>query len=308
MTFRELYTRLAPAIVRHHASPSMTAEEATAEAQATLRWVLEERFELSLTDIASGKVSELSADDLASLEKIMLRLEQGEPVQYVLGEATFCGRKFTVKKGVLIPRPETEQLCEWIQADHDNAYCALQPPAPLQVLDIGTGSGCIAVTLALGIDNAHVAACDISGDALLIARENAHRLQARIDLSLHVILAIAADAERSLRDADRWDIIVSNPPYIAEKERADMADNVLQYEPEEALFVPDDDALRFYKAIAVYALTALKAGGELYFEINPTYAAELKAWLAKAGFIGTEIRNDAFGRQRMLKTRRPWNQ
>lgn len=305
MTYRELYTRLAPAILRHHASPSMTPEEGTAEAQATVRLVLEERFGLSLTDIASGKVNELSADDLASLEKIMQRLEAGEPVQYVLGEAEFCGRWFIVETGVLIPRPETEQLVEWIRSDYNLPFCALQPPAPLQVLDIGTGSGCIATSLELGLFNAAVTAWDVSGDALLIARENARRLQAHVNFELVDILEHAASAEDTSPEAERWDIIVSNPPYIAEAERGQMADNVLQYEPATALFVPDDDPLLFYKAIARYAKTALKADGALYFEINPLFADALRQWLEGEGFRHIVVRNDAFGKKRMLKTLRP---
>jgi hypothetical protein len=149
------------------------------EAKAVVRMLLEEAFGLTFTDICCGKVEELSADDRQRLEALMARLRQGEPVQYVLGGACFCGRRFGVAPGVLIPRPETEDLCRTVKSYHNTPFCALQPPAPLQVLDVGTGSGCIAVTLALDLFNAEVTAWDVSGDALVIARCNAHRLGRR---------------------------------------------------------------------------------------------------------------------------------
>ena len=267
------------------------------EAKAIVRMVLEDRFGLTLADIYTDKVTQLSADDASKLEKIMLRLAKGEPVQYVLGSVTFCGRQFGVAPGVLIPRPETELLCEWVINVHDKPYCALQPPTPLRVLDVGAGSGCIAITLSLDMPNTVVSACDISPEALLIARDNAIRLGAAVNFQLKDALQLAATEET-------FDIIVSNPPYICDSERTEMMQNVLDHEPPTALFVPDDDPLRFYRAIAEYGTTALSHGGELYFEINDRFADEVSAMLNALGYAGTEVRTDQFGKQRFVKTMR----
>lgn len=262
-----------------------------AEARAIVRLVLEERFGLTLTDIVSGEVERLPGEAAGTLAALIERIAAGEPVQYVLGEASFCGRTFRVAPGVLIPRPETEELCRMIISRHSQAYCALQPPAPLQILDVGTGSGCIAVTLARDIDHSEVTAWDLSPDALLIARDNAHRLDAAVNLELR-------DALHAPDDHDRWDIIVSNPPYIAEHERQDMAPHVLDHEPGLALFVPDDDPLRFYRAIARYAQQALRRGGELYFEINPRYAENMLELAHELDYVHAELIADAYGKQR----------
>lgn len=268
------------------------------EAQAIVRTVLEVRFGLTPTDVYAGKVNELSTDDAAELEKMMLRLEQSEPVQYVLGEADFMRRCFHVEKGVLIPRPETETLCRWVMEDYDHPYCALRPPKPLSILDVGTGSGCIAITLALDLDNSSVSAWDLSGNALLTARNNALRLEANVNFQ-------CVDIFHPSKGSEEFDIIVSNPPYICEKERGEMERNVLDYEPEEALFVPNDDPLRFYRAIAEYASKALSRGGALYFETNPHYIYKVREALTALGFVGTQLRNDPFGKQRFIKAFRP---
>lgn len=268
------------------------------EAQAIVRTVLEVRFGLTPTDVYAGKVNELSTDDAAELEKMMLRLEQSEPVQYVLGEADFMHRGFHVEKGVLIPRPETETLCRWVMEDYDHPYCALRPPKPLSILDVGTGSGCIAITLALDLDNSSVSAWDLSGNALLTARNNALRLGANVNFQ-------CVDILHPSKRSEEFDIIVSNPPYICEKERGEMERNVLDYEPEEALFVPNDDPLRFYRAIAEYASKTLSRGGALYFETNPHYIYKVREALTALGFVGTQLRNDPFGKQRFIKAFRP---
>lgn len=281
MTYNELWQRL-------------TSIYDEGEAKAIVRMVLDVRFRMSMTDIICGKVTQLSEEDTLSLQKIINQLAQAEPVQYVLGTADFGGRPFHVEPGVLIPRPETEKLCRWITADHNLPYCGLQPPEPLRALDIGTGSGCIAVTLALDLWNAAVSAWDISADALLIARKNAHRLGAKVDFRLQDALHPEGN--------DEWDIIVSNPPYICEKEKEQMAKNVLDYEPQIALFVPDEDPLRFYRAIASYAIDTLRADGALYFEINPIYAAQMQEMLKDVGFRQTVIREDQFGKQRFTKS------
>ena len=286
MTYQDLWHRLVPLY-------------GEGEAQAIIRLVLEVKFGLSLTDIYTGKVNEISRDAAEELNKIMQRLASSEPVQYVLGMETFCGRSFKVAPGVLIPRPETEVLCHWIEADHNHPYCALQPPVPLQVLDVGTGSGCIAVTLALDLYNSAVTAWDISADALLIARDNVHRWDSSVVLQMEDILSISATAKEQ-----KWDIIVSNPPYICDKERSSMAENVLKYEPETALFVPDNAPIKFYRAIAEYGVTALSDEGKLYFETNPLYIYKVKDMLSNLGYKQIELKEDQFGKQRFVKAMR----
>lgn len=280
------------------------------EAQAIVRTVLDALFGMSLTDICLGKVTQLSADDTTRLEKIMQRLEKSEPVQYVLGSEWFAGRLFDVAPGVLIPRPETEDLVKWAcdeakeKEKEDNSkeergkeekevYKKGEVPHP-SILDIGTGSGCIAITVALALPQARVTAWDISTDALDIAAGNAHRLGASVRFEHQ-------DALSAPDDEERWDVIVSNPPYICDRERADMSDNVLSYEPELALFVPDSDPLLFYRAIARYASKALKPGGRLLFETNTAYAHEVAQAMANEGFTAIEVRNDCFGKPRMVK-------
>ena len=262
--------------------------------------MLEVQFGITLPDIYTGKVNELSREAEEELEKIILRLERSEPVQYVLGRETFCGHTFHVAPSVLIPRPETEVLCRWIEEDYNRPYCALQPPMPLQVLDVGTGSGCIAVTLAADLRNSAVTAWDISGDALLIARENVHQYQVRVELKMEDVLQPSASAMQQ-----KFDVIVSNPPYICDKERTDMAGNVLAFEPETALFVPNDDPLRFYRAIAEYGVQALSADGALYFETNPLYIDNVKQMLSELGYKQIELREDQFGKLRFTKAIRP---
>ena len=281
------------------------------EAQAIVRTVLDVLFGMSLTDICLGKVTQLSADDTTRLEKIMQRLEKSEPVQYVLGAEWFAGRLFDVAPGVLIPRPETEELVKWTcdeakeKEKEDNSKeergkeekevskKGEEAPHP-SILDIGTGSGCIAITVALALPQARVTAWDISTDALAIAAGNAHRLGASVRFEHQ-------DALSAPDDEERWDVIVSNPPYICDRERADMSDNVLSYEPELALFVPDNDPLLFYRAIDRYASKALKPGGRLLFETNTAYAHEVAQAMANEGFTAIEVRNDCFGKPRMVK-------
>ena len=287
MTYQDLWHRLTPLYD-------------AGEAQAIVRLVLEVQFGITLTDIYTGKVNELSREAEEELEKIILRLERSEPVQYVLERETFCGRTFHVAPGVLIPRPETEVLCRWIEEDYNRPYCALQPPMPLQVLDVGTGSGCIAVTLAADLRNSAVTAWDISGDALLIARENVHQWQVRVELKMEDALHPSAAAMQQ-----QFDIIVTNPPYICDRERTEMEGNVLAYEPETALFVPDDDPLRFYRAIAEYGVQALSADGVLYFETNPLYINDVKEMLNTLGYKQIELREDQFGKLRFTKAIRP---
>ena len=270
---------------------SLTPLYDAGEAQAIVRTVLDVEYGMTLTDIICGKVNELSSDEERNLEEIITRLQNGEPVQYVLGEADFAGRTFHVEPGVLIPRPETAELCQWIEED----VSSLEADERKQILDICTGSGCIAITLGLTIPNSEVTGWDISEDALRIAQGNVEMLKAgnvRIEYQDALMLPKAAEAA---------DIIVSNPPYICEKEKADMEKNVLEHEPSIALFVPDEDPLKFYRAIAEYASSALKPEGALYFEINPIYEKETRKMLEELGFKDIETQEDAFGKKRMMK-------
>lgn len=298
---------------------SLTPLYDAGEAQAIVRTVLDVEYGMTLTDIICGKVNELSSDEERNLEEIITRLQNGEPVQYVLGEADFAGRTFHVEPGVLIPRPETAELCQWIEEE----VSSLDADDPKQILDICTGSGCIAITLGLTIPNSEVTGWDISEDALRIAQGNVEMLKARnvrieyqdalmlpkvaevaeaaeiSEISEAAEMSEAAEADSAL--AKNWDIIVSNPPYICEKEKADMEKNVLEHEPSIALFVPDEDPLKFYRAIAEYASSALKTGGALYFEINPIYEKETREMLQSLGFKDIETKEDAYGKKRMMK-------
>lgn len=283
MTYDELW---------HHLLPLYDKREA----MAVVRTLLDGLFDFTLTDIVGGKVSELSADEQQELEEKMSRLEKGEPVQYVVGRAWFCGRNFAVSPSVLIPRPETEVLCRRVAADFNRPFCGLQPPKPLRLLDIGTGSGSIAVTLALDVMPSEVSAWDISPDALLIARDNAHCLGAEVNFECYDILNT-----KNLPVDRKFDVIVSNPPYVCDSERATMERNVLDYEPNNALFVPDDDPLLFYRAIAGYAVSALPKGGSLYFECNPVYVGEVADMLRDCGFPVVETFADQFDKERFVK-------
>ena len=272
---------------------SLTPLYDAGEAQAIVRTVLDVEYGMTLTDIICGKVNELSSDEERNLEEIITRLQNGEPVQYVLGEADFAGRTFHVEPGVLIPRPETAELCQWIEEE----VSSLEADDPKQILDICTGSGCIAITLGLNIPNSEVTGWDISEDALRIAQGNVEMLKAgnvRIEYQNALMLP---------KTAETADIIVSNPPYICEKEKADMEKNVLEHEPSIALFVPDEDPLKFYRAIAEYASSALKSEGALYFEINPIYEKETREMLEELGFKDIETKEDAFGKKRMMKAK-----
>ena len=280
---------------------SLTPLYDAGEAQAIVRTVLDVEYGMSLTDIICGKVNELSSDEERNLEEIITRLQNGEPVQYVLGEADFAGRTFHVEPGVLIPRPETAELCQWIEEE----VSSLETDERKQILDICTGSGCIAITLGLNIPNSEVTGWDISEDALRIAQGNVEMLKAgnvRIEYQDALMLPKATEAESSLSKG--WNIIVSNPPYICEKEKADMEKNVLEHEPSIALFVPDEDPLKFYRAIAEYASSALKPEGALYFEINPIYEKETREMLEELGFKDIETKEDAFGKKRMMKAKK----
>ena len=292
----------------------------TDEAKAIVRWMLGIRFGLSLTDIVCGKLDELDEAEQSELEGMMQRLEKAEPVQYVVGVAEFCGRTFHVEPGVLIPRPETGEMVRWMLEERGciEESGKRKEERDYQVLDVGTGSGCIAITLALEMPQAKVTAWDISEKALSIAKKNAEALGAEVTFEKRDALN-HGDRHSDLRCAtiiepvpmihpvpmiQQWDAIVSNPPYVCQKEAAAMERHVLEHEPHLALFVPDDDPLRFYRAIAKYGQKTLKPNGLLYFELNPLYASETESMVRELGFVETEIRQDMFGKQRFLKAKK----
>lgn len=284
MTYSEIWHRIA------------TSYE-DGEARTIARILIEELFGLSYTDIVCGATDQLSADDTLRLDTAVRRIEQGEPLQHVLGYADFCGNHFGVNASVLIPRPETEWLVdegERLMNDASNAA----PSAPKRILDIGTGSGCIAISLKLRLGEAYVEAWDISEEALRTAESNAKALKAEVAFCKR-------DALRAEESVAPWDLIVSNPPYICDSERADMDDNVLLHEPHTALFVPDDDPLRFYRAIARYALRSLSNGGSLLFECNTRYAEATGEMMREMGFEDVTVNDDCFGLPRFVKGSSP---
>lgn len=258
----------------------------TTEGYALYRLVMEECFGLTHTDILLGKDNQISEENQARLLEITGRLLKNEPVQYVLGYADFCGHRFAVRPGVLIPRPETELL---VQKALELGY-GMEGVTEPEALDIGTGSGCIAVSMALA--GCRVTAMDISEEALGIAMQNATALNAEVVFVHENIL-------QPSRTAQQWHVIVSNPPYICLHEAEAMERNVLDYEPHNALFVPDTDPLIFYRAIASYAMSHLSAGGWLCLEINQAYPDEMEKLLSSFGFKDVTIQKDQYGKDRI---------
>lgn len=274
------------------------------------RMLLEDLFGLSFADILCGATEHLSDADTLRLQQSVARLLDAEPLQYVTGTAFFCGHPFHVAPGVLIPRPETE----WIV---DTAVNLVTSSAP-RILDIGTGSGCIAtsISLALADRHCHTEAWDISEDALRIAADNAERLGADVKFRRRDALRLEEDfpAEENQSGAEvliadnassaSWDVIVSNPPYICNREAADMHANVLRHEPHLALFVPDTDPLLFYRAIASYAMRSLRKGGWLLFECNTLYAHDTAQMASDMGFAKSVVEDDCFGKPRFVKAQK----
>lgn len=280
------------------------------EAKAMTRMLLEDLFSLSFADILCGATEHLSDADTLRLQQSVARLLDAEPLQYVTGTAFFCGHPFHVAPGVLIPRPETE----WIV---DTAVGIVTASAP-RILDIGTGSGCIATSISLALVDKHcyTEAWDISEDALRIAADNAERLGADVKFRRRDALRLEEDfpAEENQSGAEvliadnassaSWDVIVSNPPYICNREAADMHANVLRHEPHLALFVPDTDPLLFYRAIASYAMRSLRKGGWLLFECNTLYAHDTAQMAADMGFATSVVEDDCFGKPRFVKAQK----
>lgn len=255
------------------------------EAANLSRIVCCEMLGQSHIDYYLGKDMILSPKDEKELESILSRLCNFEPIQYVQGTARFLGCTFRVAPGVLIPRPETEELVERM----------LEEVAPAsRILDIGTGSGCIAVTLSKELPEAEVTAWDISGEALAIAGDNNRLLQTSVQFVQHDVLTYQPTED------EYFDVIVSNPPYVTETEKKDMEPNVLNWEPSGALFVPDSDPLRFYRRIGELGRSMLTVGGRLYFEINRAFGEAVASMLRKQGYTNVRIRKDISGNDRYV--------
>ena len=240
-------------------------------------------------DIYMGKDIILSACKQRELENIIFRLQKNEPIQYIRGYAEFCGRNFRGAPGVLIPRPETAELVDLIVKENPDAR---------RLLDIGTGSGCIAISLDKNLPDAKVDAWDISEEALAIARKNNEELDAQVTFRRQDVFS--ADGIQGAS----YDIIVSNPPYVTETEKTEMEANVLDWEPELALFVPDEDPLRFYRRIAELGRELLRPGGKLYFEINQAYGQDMIRMIEMNQYRDVRVIKDIFGKDRILTANR----
>lgn len=261
------------------------------ELQQMMRIILEDVMHYTPVDAVIHEHDELPDFFEAKLNGIIERLLKHEPLQYVLGEARFHGLRFKVTPAVLIPRPETEMLVDMV-ADAN-------PQPDLRILDVGTGSGCIAIALARTLKWPQVTATDVSAQALAVARQNAEALKAKVRLVQQDILQATPPS------SPEYDVVVSNPPYICQSERASMEANVLDYEPGMALWVPDDDPLLFYRAIARYAAAALVPGGRLYFEINRAQGSATAQLLSSLGYTGVSVSRDQFGNERFATATRP---
>ena len=261
-----------------------TTDDSRTEKEAILFWLLENKFALSRAEIIAGKKVRV---DQSLLNGFIHRLNKNEPLQYILEEAEFYGRKFRVGPAVLIPRPETELLVKMV-VDHFQGN-----KQEITLLDIGTGSGCIAITLALELPFATVLATDISSDALGIAKENAKRLTANVQFQIQDIL-------NDTLSMGQLDAVVSNPPYILENERILLQKKVVEYEPAQALFVPDSNPLLFHTAIAEKARQSLKPGGLLLTEINESLGKETAALFRSFGYTDVKIIKDLDGKDRVV--------
>lgn len=265
------------------------------EAGAIALLVLEELTGLSRAKLKAFGDDDVPADALEKLQAILNELKTGKPVQYILGTTEFYGLPFLVNPAVLIPRPETEELVEWILKSV-TGYQSLGTGKNLAILDIGTGSGCIAISLKTNLPDAQVSAIDISADALKTAGQNAVINEVEVTFMEQDILEDNFKIENS-----KFDIIVSNPPYVTLEDKTQMHTNVNDFEPHTALFVPRQDPLIFYKAIADFSAIHLNKNGLLFFEINENFGQETVQMLSDKSFIAIELRQDICGRDRMVK-------
>ena len=258
------------------------------EIQSFFNILSEKYLNLSRIEIALNPERVISEEVSEKYQKALLRLKNYEPVQYIIGETEFYGLPFKVNKHTLIPRPETEELVEWIIVTSE---FRIQDSG---LLDIGTGSGCIAISLAKNLPDSKISALDISDEALKIARKNAEMNKVEVDF-------FQTDILNTKTLPKKYDVIVSNPPYVRELEKKQMRQNVLNYEPDSALYVKNDDPLLFYRVISQLAKKHLQPNGKLFFEINEYLADELTELLKSEDFKNIEVKKDIFGKNRMIK-------
>jgi release factor glutamine methyltransferase len=261
------------------------------ELRNIIELVIEHITNMPRAEQVKNKVPYLTCTQLENLDEITDRLKKNEPVQYVLGEAWFAGMKFMVNKNVLIPRPETEELVDWIVKEGQKSKVKSQ-----NIIDIGTGSGCIPITLKKKLPEANVSAIDVCSEAVFTATENAIELNAEVDFLLLDFLD-----EEKWKELGQYDIIVSNPPYVKQSEINAMHQRVKEFEPHLALFVSDNDALLFYKKLSGFALKHLNAGGMLFVEINEALGEHVINLFRSAGLSNVELRKDMQGKDRMVK-------
>lgn len=254
--------------------------------------ILEAFHQMKRIDLALNPNFELDGMQLLQWETVLSQLKEEKPIQYILGETEFYGLPFYVNENTLIPRPETEELVEWIIKD---CYVPRNDARTIRILDIGTGSGCIAISLAKNIPNSEVFALDVSEKALTIAKKNAARNGVNVTFLHQSVLEIEDLGQQ-------FDIIVSNPPYVRHLEKVEINKNVLEYEPHLALFVEDNDALLFYRKITELAQKNLPENGQLYFEINQYLGKEMLELLEKYHFKNIELHKDIYGNDRMIKS------
>ena len=276
--------------VFHEIRDALRGYYSDSEALALAKMLLVEVFGFSTLELYGGKDKEFSEKHRSVLAEMIRRLQKNEPIQYIIGIESFCGLTFEVDPNVLIPRPETQELVSWIVEE-------CQKEETIRILDIGTGSGCIPVSLAKQLPRAEVESWDISEGALEVASRNCERNEVKVLLRRKDVLNAAPEGVF-------YDVIVSNPPYIADREKVDMEANVLDWEPSLALFVPDDDPLLFYRKIAQLGCEMLKEGGSLYFEINRAYGQETSLMLSELGYNQIELKKDSWGNDRMIKAKR----
>ena len=276
--------------VLHEIRDALKGHYPDSEALALAKMLLVEVFGFSTLELYGGKDKEFSEKHRSVLNEMIRRLQKNEPIQYIIGIESFFGLTFEVNPNVLIPRPETQELVSWIIGDY-------QSDESIRILDIGTGSGCIPISLAKQLSKAEVESWDISEGALEVASRNCERNEVKVLLRQKDVLKAAPEG-------NLYDVIVSNPPYITNKEKTDMEANVLDWEPSLALFVPDEDPLLFYRKIAQLGCDMLKEGGSLYFEINRAYGEETILMLRELGYAQIELKKDSWGNDRMIKAKR----
>ena len=262
------------------------------EVQSFFNLLAEYMLKYTRLDIALKTAEVISEENQQQFQEATLRLKQFEPIQYIIGETEFYGFNFKVTPATLIPRPETEELVQWMVDEYKTA----QPNESTRILDIGTGSGCIAIALAKSVSQAHVSALDFSKEALAIAQANAQANRAPVTF-------VELDILKTNALPGTYDLIVSNPPYVRDLEKKMMQPNVLSFEPESALFVSDSDPLLFYRKIAELGKQHLTSDGRLFFEINEYLSKELAELLASIGYSEITVKKDIFGKDRMLSCR-----